>query len=307
MRIMILGATGLIGKALIPVLAPAHQLTLVGRASTKLHNIFGDAFAQLTLDKLKPEHLAKQDILINLAGEGIAARRWDQKQKQRLVDSRVCLTAQLADYCITLGNRAPRWLNASAIGIYGWQTNHKLQMQHTYTEASEIPSDSDSFLAQVGRQWEAALVPAEQAGVLVTKMRFGVVLAKQGGALAKMLPSFKFGLGAVLGTGQQPVSWVTSDDVVAAIVFLIENPTQGSCNIVAPGVVNQREFAKTLAQVLHRPCCLTMPAAIVRLLFGEMGEELLLNGQRVESKRLHSLGFSFKHASLMQALQALTT
>ena len=303
MKIIIFGGSGLIGQALVKHLVAEHEIAVVGRDVRKLKDCFGNTVNPMTWRAITTNVLANYDVAINLAGENIGAKRWTSTQKQKIINSRVSTTTKIAQKCAELAERAPRLMNASAVGVYGLQTTIAAQNRVIYDEDSVLPSPPSDFLSQVGCEWECALVPAEKAGVSVVKLRFAVVLSKHGGALVKMLPSFQLGLGAVLGSGQQPFSWVALNDVVAAITFLIHHPqASGAFNIVADEIVTQKIFAKTLAKVLKKPCFLRIPSPMVHLLFGQMGDELLLNGQRVNAKRLRKLGFEFGYPSLEAAL-----
>jgi len=303
MKIIIFGASGMIGQALVSALKANHTVIAVGRNLQKLQTLFQNSCECLVwkdIDERGHEILVSCDLVINLVGENIGAKRWSDRQKREILESRVKATQKIAEICAQFGDRSPRLMNANAIGIYG------LQYSAIKDEDSILPKTPKDFLSTVALAWEKALEPAEKAGVNIIKLRFAVVLSKNGGALKKMLPSFKFGLGSVLGSGEQPFSWVALEDVVRAILFLMEqDDVSGAFNIVADEVVSQKVFAKTLATVLKRPFFMRMPAPIVKLLFGQMGEELLLRGQRVKSKRLHALGFQFDCPSLETALADL--
>lgn len=302
MHILIGGATGLVGKRLYQTLANTHQLTLVGRDLQKIHALFGLEHAALTWDQLTAADLNKIDVIINLSGENIGASKWSPAQKQKIRDSRVDTTQRIARLCASLSDKKPRIINANAIGIYGSHGDTTT----CFDESSPLPVPPNDFLSDVAAAWQHALDPACQAGISVTTLRFAVILDKTEGALAKMLPSFKWGMGAVIGSGQQPFSWVAIDDVVRAIEFLLEKPhVSGPFNIVADEIPTQADFAKKLAHVLHRPCLMTLPAPIINLLFGEMGAALLLNGIRIKAKRLHELGFDYKYKNLEAALEHL--
>jgi len=192
-------------------------------------------------------------------------------------------------------------MNASAIGIYGIQPTLTQQQQVTYTEESPIPEPATDFLSYVGCQWEERLDKAKELSII--KLRFGVVLSPKGGMLAKLITPFKLGLGGPIGSGVQPISWIAIDDVIAIIDYLMaREELSGAFNLVAPQILSQKEFAKILANSLNRPCALPMPALAVKLLFGQMGEELLLNGQSVISTRLAD--FNFTYPSLEKAFAA---
>ena len=295
MKILIAGASGLIGQALVVAWQDQHDIVVLGRDAVKLKKVFPQQTA-ITWTQL--QSVEGFDVVINLAGANIGQGRWTAKRKQVILNSRVTATQQLAALCARASS-PPRLLSASAIGVYGLSA--ELQV---FDEQSALPTPPQDFLAEVGAAWEAALSEAEQAGVPVTKMRFGVVLARHGGALAKMLPAFKLGLGGPIGSGQQPFSWVALADVVRAITFVIEYPElTGPVNIVAPEVVTQKHFAQALGKALHRPAFFPLPAWLVKLQFGQMGEELLLNGVSVKSQKLIEAGFVFQHAALSECLK----
>lgn len=300
MKIIICGASGLLGTALINKLCLAHDLILVSRTPKTLTQSLKQGLKCITWDELNLDLLAQNQCIINLAGENIGQTKWSAEQKKHILNSRIETTAKIAKLCAQLGERSPRLLNASAIGIYG-RVNPADQM--VFDESSPVDGPRTDFLSEVGQQWEAALGEAKKAGVNVVILRFAVVLASQGGVLQKMLPSFKLGMGAKIGTGKQAFSWVAIDDAISAIQFLLtKEKASGVFNIVADQVVTQHEFAKTLANVLHRPCFFCLPTMIVKLLFGQMGEELLLSGMSVKATRLHELGFQFQYKQLKEAL-----
>ena len=304
MKILIAGATGMVGKALVLHLSRQHQLTLLGRNREKLISHFSDQYPILTWDDLRlfnEVYLKSFDVIINLAGENIGEKRWSFSQKQKIINSRVQTTKLLAELCSKLGEKSPRLLNAGGIGIYGFSDGN-----HFFTEESLPLHDANCFLSTISLAWEGALLPAIDKKVSVVQMRFGVVLSKEGGALKKMLPAFKWGIGAILGNGKQSFSWVLIDDLVRAIEFIMLNKDiTGAINIVAPGVVTQSELAKALAHILHRPCFLRMPPFLVRLLFGQMGDELLLKGEFVKSEYLKKFGFLFQYPTIKSALKQL--
>jgi uncharacterized protein (TIGR01777 family) len=302
MKILIAGATGMVGKALVETLRTRHDITVMGRSSEKLTSIFSGVntltWAQF---KAQKDPVAPYDILINLSGENIGAGRWRQARKKAILDSRVNATEILAKACIRSANNNIRLFNASAIGVYGFGS-----IETVFDESTVLPVDPTGFLQTVAFAWEQALQPAETAGIRVVKMRFGVILDGQEGALAKMLPAFKLGLGGTLGSGQQAFSWVALADVVRAIEFLMDHPTvTGAVNMVAPEVVTQKVLAKKLASVLHRPGVSWMPNLVVKTLFGEMGDALLLKGVAVKSTRLAELGFEFAYPTLEKVLRGL--
>jgi uncharacterized protein (TIGR01777 family) len=292
MRILLSGASGLIGSALAPALEGAgHAVIRLVRRTPAANEIRWDAATGIQTGAL-----AGFDAVVHLAGESIAGR-WTAEKKARIRDSRVQGTSRLA---AALAGTAPQpgvMVCASAIGIYGDRGDEILR------EESAHRSD---FLAQVAQQWEAATEPAARAGIRVVPLRFGVVLSRSGGALARMLPPFRMGAGGRIGSGRQWMSWITLDDVVGVIQHVLATDSlRGPVNTVAPAPVTNAEFTRALGQALHRPTIFPLPAFLVRLLFGEMGEALLLGSQRVDCGKLLASGFRFRHPELKSALEAL--
>ena len=236
------------------------------------------------------------DGVVHLAGESIAGR-WTAAKKARIRDSRVQRTGTLAA-ALACTARPPKVLVcASAIGIYGDRGDEVLR------EESALGSD---FLAEVGKQWEAAIEPASKAGIRVVSLRIGVVLSTRGGALVRMLPPFRMGAGGRIGSGRQWMSWITLDDLVGVIQHaLATDSLRGPVNTVAPNPVTNAEFTRALGKALHRPTVFPLPAFMVRLIFGEMGEALLLSSQRVDCGKLLASGYRFRHPELKSALEAL--
>ncbi|STX27844.1 nucleoside-diphosphate sugar epimerase [Legionella beliardensis] len=302
MNILIAGASGFIGRHLVTALHAKYNITVLGRDKFKLKQAFPKTLTYLTWDELSQTSAQQYDIIINLCGHNIAASRWTNQVKQKIISSRVRTTTALIDWILAT-NAKPRLFVANAVGIYGTQNNDDAT---AFDEDSFIdmkhPRD---FLSEVGIAWQQALQAAITHELKPVIMRFGVVLQKGEGILKKLDLSFKLGLGGIIGSGQQVISWVHIDDVIAAFLFLIEHPTlQGAFNITSPNPVKQKEFAKALAKSMHRPLLLTMPAFMIKALFGEMGEYLLLRGQRVLPKRLLAAGFNFSHPYIDEALQA---
>jgi uncharacterized protein (TIGR01777 family) len=234
---------------------------------------------------------------VHLAGESLSAHRWTEAQKARIRDSRTDGTRLIAEGLAQL-ERPPRVLvSASAVGYYG--------------DAGAAPLDEsappgEGFLPEVCQAWEEAASPARARGLRVVNARLGVVLSPAGGALAKMLPAFRLGAGGPIGSGEQVMSWIALDDVLYAILRLIIDPRlEGPVNLTAPLAVTQRELAATLGAVLHRPSRLPLPAAAVRVMFGELGEAVLLGGARVQPRRLSEVGFAFTRPRLEDALRHL--
>jgi uncharacterized protein (TIGR01777 family) len=301
---VIAGATGMVGKALVEALKKEYPLMLLGRSINKLNQVFPDEKSMdwETFSSLE-NPLKDIDLVINLSGENIGEKRWSPAQKDLILSSRVNATLALSIACAKAQNQHLRLFNASAIGVYG----HQSMVSETYDETSRLQDPPKDFLSEVGIEWEKALIPAESAGISVVKMRFGVILSHKGGALAKMLPAFKWGLGGRIGRGIQPFSWISLTDLVRAIRWLIKHPeVTGPVNLVAPEIVTQENFAKTLGKILHRPTFFVLPDWLIKLQFGEMGEELLLKGTAVKSILLNQKGFQFLYPTLREALRAET-
>ncbi len=295
MKILITGATGLIGKALEPELRKeGHDVVRLVRQ----RNTTGccDFYWNPASEELEPAALLGLDAVIHLSGENIASR-WTEIRKRAIHDSRVKSTSFLSK-TISVHETPPKTLIcASAIGYYGDRGDEIL------TETSKFGT---GFLADTVRQWEAATTPASVKGIRVVNMRFGMVLSAKGGALAKMLPAFKFGGGGIVGSGNQYWSWATIDDVVGAIQHALKTESlEGPVNVVSPEPATNRGFTRILSSVLSRPAVLPMPAFAAKLAFGEMAEQLLLASARVEPAQLLASGYEFGHSELEGALRHL--
>lgn len=290
MRVAVTGASGLIGSALGPVLERAgHEVVALVRGEEPRAGEARWDPAAGTIDVAALEGIG---AIIHLAGENIG-QRWTETSRKRILDSRVEGTRLVAETAAALDPQ-PVLLAASAIGFYGQQGDQEL------TEASPR---GEGFLGDVVSAWEAAAEPARGAGVRVVHLRQGLVLSKDGGALGRMLLPFRMGVGGRIGSGRQWWSWVAIDDVAAAYLFALAHPLDGVYNLAAPGVVRNADFVDALGNVLGRPTIFPLPGAAVRLAFGEMGEEMLLGGQRVRSERLQSAGFEFAYPELAGALE----
>ena len=290
---MISGASGLVGSALIASLRAdgADVRQLVRRPARDASEISWDP----ATGRLDPRSLDGADAVVNLSGERID-QRWTNAARRAIRESRIQATSTVA-HAITSLDRKPRMLlNASAIGLYG---NHG---EDAITESTPPGSD---FLASVVHEWEAAAEPVAQAGVRVVKARSGVIVSDRGGAIARMLPPFKLGVGGRAGPGSQWTSWISLTDEVRAMRFLLEREdVAGGVNLVAPTPVRNEEFAKTLGQVLHRPAITPVPAFVLDLMFGEMARDTLLASARVLPEVLLKKGFVFQHPTLEQAMRA---
>ena len=245
---------------------------------------------------LSPESVSGFDAVIHLAGESIVGR-WTAAKKRRILESRVQGTGHLAEAAAKASPHPRVFISASAVGFYGNRGDEILR--------EDSPS-GEGFAAEICRQWEAATQPAARAGIRTAQMRFGVVMSADGGALPKMLTPFRLGLGGRMGDGCQWWPWVSVRDVVGAIQHVLNHESlSGPVNTVAPNPVSNAEFTRILASVLRRPALFPMPAFAVRMIFGEMGEELFLGSQRVEPAKLASSGYQFQHPELKNALQEI--
>jgi uncharacterized protein (TIGR01777 family) len=234
---------------------------------------------------------------VHLSGANLAGRRWSSSYKQEILESRVKPTHALATLLAGLRPKTSVLVCASAIGIYGSRGDELL---------SEASLPGSGFLPEVCLAWERATQPASDAGIRVVHLRFGVVLSPDGGALAKMLPVFRAGLGGRLGSGRQWTSWVALPDVTRAIEFALETGSlAGPVNVVAPNPVTNLEFTRSLGHALHRPTLLRVPAFALRLALGEMAEATILGSERVLPARLSSLGFDFEYPELEAGLRAI--
>jgi len=290
---LVSGASGLVGSALCNALASDD--TDVGKLTRRTPQ--SPEQIQWTPGKpLADEAWEGTQALVHLAGENVAGGRWNNKQKARIRDSRIGPTRALCEGIARLKRPPETLVCASAIGFYGDQGDSWLD---------ENSPQGQGFLAQVCAEWEAACAPAREAGVRVVNMRFGIVLSTEGGALAKMLPLFRWGLGGRLGSGDQYMSWIGLDDVVGALQHALANTTlDGPVNTVAPNPVTNREFTGTLAKALGRPALLPAPKFGLRMALGrEMANEMLLASARVKPARLLESDFGFKSPKLEQALQ----
>ncbi|HEX5481173.1 MAG TPA: TIGR01777 family oxidoreductase [Terriglobia bacterium] len=296
MRILMTGSSGFLGSALIEHLTrTGHSVVRLVRSSPRAGSdqIQWDPSSG-SLPAL-PDNL---DAAINLAGENIAAR-WTPRQKSRILNSRANGTRLLCRALADLSRPPAALVSASAIGFYGNRGDEVL---------SEESAAGEGFLPRVCREWERATEPASEKGIRVVNLRMAMVLSGTGGALAKMLPVFRMGLGGPIGTGEQYMSWIALDDLIGVVQHCLSHADLGGPVIAAaPGPVTNREFVKALGKVLNRPVLLRMPAWGARLAFGEMADEVLLASQRVEPVRLKSSGYRFQFPALDSALKHILT
>ena len=295
-KILLSGASGMLGSALRAALAPRFEiLRLVRRHSISPDEIEWHPDQPYPFADTRP--LEGLTAVIHLSGANIAGSRWTPAYKRTLQTSRIDSTRALSTALAGLRARPQTLLAASATGFYGNRGDELL------SESSRLGT---GFLADMCRAWEAAADPARAAGIRVAHLRFGLVLSRNEGALAKMLPAFRMGLGGPMGSGRQWISWIALADLVAAVNFLLNEPNlAGPFNLTAPEPVINAAFARALGAALHRPAILPAPAFALRLAFGEMADETLLASTRVVPKKLADAGFEFRHPQIDEALKAV--
>jgi uncharacterized protein len=296
MIVVVTGSSGLVGSALVDALeADGHLVRRMVRRDVRdsEREIRWDPSAG-TIDAAELEGI---DAVVHLAGQGVANRRWSERVKQEIRDSRMRGTRVLCETLTSLTNKPEVLCCASGAGFYGNRGDELLD---------ERSHPGTGFLAEVCQEWEAAAQPARNAGIRTVNLRLGIVLSERGGALKKMLLPFKLGVAGVIGSGRQYWPWITLADVVGVIRLALENNSiVGPVNAVAPDLVTNRGFTKTLGRVLRRPTMLPMPALAARLVLGEMADEMLLASARVEPRALTDAGFTFQHPQLESALQQI--
>jgi uncharacterized protein len=292
-KILVSGSSGLIGAALIPALkSGGYDITCLVRGTASRR----DQIQWDPAQPLVPESVSGFDAVVHLAGESIVGR-WTEAKKRRIRESRVQGTLRLAEALAQAPQRPRVLISASAIGYYGDRGDEALR---------EDSASGSGFLPEVCREWEDATEPATKAGIRTVQVRFGLVLSQHGGALPKMLPPFRLGVGGNMGNGRQWWSWIDIDDLVGAVQHVIKAETlRGPVNVVGPNPVMNAEFTKILASALSRPAIFPMPAFAARLVFGQMGDELLLASQRVEPAKLLASGYVFQKPELRGALEGI--
>ncbi len=290
--IAVSGSTGLVGTALCTKLVEEGQTVVPLVRDPRLPGIHWDPVG----GTVEAAELEGTESVVHLAGENIASGRWTSARMARIRDSRVKGTRLLAEALASLETPPGVLVCASAMGYYGDRGEEELE---------EDSGPGTGYLPEVCEEWEAACEPARDAGIRVVNLRIGLVLAREGGALRKMLTPFRLGLAGQIGTGRQYMSWISMTDLVEIIRYaLAEANLEGPLNVVAPCPVTNLEFTKTLGRILGRPTVLPLPGAAVSLLFGRMGKELLLGSSRVLPKRLLNRGFEFRYPDLESALRS---
>jgi uncharacterized protein (TIGR01777 family) len=296
MKILISGSSGLVGSALVSSLVSRGDevIRLVRSEPKGPGEVKWDGPASF-IDKAGIEGM---DAVVHLAGESLAAGRWSEARKAKIRDSRVKGTRLLAE-ALAAAEKPPQvFVIASAVGYYGNRGDAIL---------TEDTAAGTGFLAEVCRDWEAATEPAATRGIRVVELRIGMIVTEKGGALPKMMPPFKLGLGGRIGSGLQYISWVALDDVVAIIEFcLASNSLSGPVNTVSPNPVTNSDFTRALGSAVSRPTIFPMPAFAARLAFGEMADAILLSGARVMPEKLTQARFKFKYSDLKAALKQFT-
>jgi uncharacterized protein len=300
-QILLTGSSGLIGTSLVRSLRrkristiTLHRQSLRGLGAISAGRDLWDPYAATPMTN--PAELRGTTAAVHLSGANLSGQRWSSAYKREILESRVRPTHALAVLLAGLKPKPAVLVCASAIGIYGSRGDELL---------SETSQPGTGFLPEVCVAWEKATRPAKEAGIRVVHLRFGVVLSTRGGALAKMLPIFRAGLGGRLGHGRQWMSWATLSDVTRAIEFVLETPSlSGAVNVVTPKPVTNAEFTVALGRALHRPTLFRVPAFALRLAFGEMAEATVLESERVLPARLTGKGFKFKYPDIQTGLQA---
>ena len=294
-RVLVSGISGPIGAALIPSLASSGaRIARLTRAGSRVGPVAAETIPWDPTKPISPDVVSGFDAVIHLAGESIVGR-WSTTKKAEIRDSRVIGTRNLAEALATAKNKPQVFICGSAIGYYGNRGDEVL---------NEKSAPGAGFLAEVCREWEAATQPAAEAGIRSVQIRIGVVLSPQGGALGKMLTPFKMGVGGRIGNGRQWMSWIDVADLVGAIHHILKTDLlHGPVNLVAPKPVTNAEFTRTLASTLSRPALFPLPVFAVKLVFGEMGETVLLGSQRVEPAQLMTSGYEFRFSELRDSLE----
>lgn len=294
MNILITGSSGLVGTHLMSVLAASgYKIQRMLRNEADDQSFFWDPGKGV----IHFDESIRIDAVINLAGESIADGRWSEERKKRILESRESSTLLLSESLAKLKHKPAVLISGSAIGYYG-DTGTRIVDEDSY--------QGTGYLAEVSERWEKATKPASDAGIRTVHIRTGVVLSPNGGMLQKMLLPFKMGLGGIVGSGQQYLSWVSINDIASMIQFLLENESiSGAVNLVSKQPVTNYTFTKTLGSVLNRPTLIPLPACVARLVFGEMADALLLSSTRVLPKRLAEAGYNFIDVDLNRTLKSL--
>ena len=301
MKIVLSGGTGFIGSALLKRLKEEkHSVVLLARNLEAAKRFAGDFVTIAPWDAKSvgtwADHMNGADAVVNLAGEPVVGKRWSDRQKSHILNSRVEATKALTSAIAQARQKPSVLINASAVGYYGHVESGDVTESHPRGKG---------FLGDTCELWEEAARAAERWGARVVCLRIGIVLEKEGGALSKMIPPFQFFAGGPLGSGRQWVPWIHRDDVVGAVLFALQHPElKGSVNTTSPNPVTMKEFCGALGRAMHRPSWAPVPVFVLRILLGEQAD-VLLTGQRVVPKKLEEAGFMFRHPNLHEALIAI--
>jgi uncharacterized protein (TIGR01777 family) len=297
MKILIAGGTGLIGSHVAPtLLMKKHEVIVVGRSINKINSVFGRSIEAVTWENLPKININSIHAIINLTGENIANQRWSESVKKTILNSRIVSTKLLIDWA-SKTTKEIYFYNAGAISIYGLEKNLGHTTKHTESTKSTSQQQS-SFLEEIAHKWEQA-TQSNNSLIKVTSLRLAPVLKINAGMLKKIAPIFKMGLGGPLGNGLQPFSWIHIDDVVKGILFLLEHPSiNGPVNLCSPITVTQKQFAKSFGKFLHRPAIIPTPACFLKLAYGQLADELLLQGTYAYPEKLLASKFQFTYPTL---------
>lgn len=294
-RVLITGGSGLVGTRLSELLTvQGHEVTHLSRNPTKGTN---ESFYWDGKKEIDKEAVKNADVIVHLAGAGVADKRWTEEWKKKIYDSRIDSTRLLFDAVKNHNSRLKQFVSASAIGYYGWDTGEVL--------VDENHKAGDGFLAEVVRDWEDEVQRFNEIGVKNATVRIGIVLSRKGGALQEISKPIKYGVGAPLGSGEQYMSWIHVDDLCGVFTQIIEGSESGVYNGVAPNPVSNKSFTKSLASALKKPLFLpNVPSFMLKLIVGEM-QVMLTGGNKVASKKIEDTGFNFQYPSLDSALKEL--
>lgn len=297
-KILITGGTGFIGNHLCEILLKEGYILYILTRNEKLNGT-GDHQTKFYLNNLSKIQNIDIDIVINLAGETIA-QRWTENTKQKIYNSRILTTRNLVNFMRSKQTKPTLLISGSAVGYYG--VNHHT----TFTEENSSLDIDSQFASSLCKAWEDEALHAASLGIRVVPLRIGPVLEKNGGMLAKLLLSFRLGLGSQIGDGRQWLSWIDRDDLINLILFIIDQKNiNGPVNATSSNPVTNKEFSLALAEALHKPCFLKTPEFVFKLIFGQMAEEIMINGQKVLPDKAIRHGFVFSYPTIQQSLSKI--
>jgi uncharacterized protein (TIGR01777 family) len=295
MKFLVSGSSGFVGSALMKAIANRGHIGLRLVRSSRVRDEFSIPW-EPSVARIETARLQDLDAVIHLAGAGISDQRWTDDRKDAILESRTVPTRTLAGAVARLPNPPKVYISASAIGFYGNRGDEVLTEESTH---------GNGFLADVVRQWEASSDIVVKSGIRVVKARFGIILGPGGGMLAKVVPIFRYGFGGKLGSGRQWMSWIALQDVIGALFHAVETETlSGPVNFVSPNPVTNAEFTDVLSEVVDRRAYYTVPAFVLKLIYGQMAEETILSSQRVKPVKLPESGYKYRIPDLREALRA---